>query len=299
MRHDFPLCLLLGLTACSEKEPSGVNDLCGTDSYGYGTPSDDAKRGLEQTNCYRNLMGLSQGVLHPQLDEATQQHANYMASHNTMTHSQDASKSGFTGEWVWDRIEAAGYSLVGGAAWMEVVSVGYDPAGAVDGWMGTVYHRIPFTQAVWTELGFGQEGAYSAMTFVTPYPDGVHQAVGFPVDGQSDVPVDFDSDSEYPDPAPDHGTVGYPITVTVSGVDVTGPEDNPYELELIDAVLWGPGGEELDVLTADPNTDIYLYQMASMLPIEPLEPGVEYEAEMTIRWDGDEETVTTLFTTAN
>jgi hypothetical protein len=70
-------------------------------------------------------------------------------------------------------------------------------------------------------------------------------------------------------------------------------------LELVDAVLWGPGGEELDVLTEDPDTDTYLYQMVSMLPIEPLEPGVEYEAEMTIRWDGDEETVTTLFTTAN
>jgi hypothetical protein len=82
-------------------------------------------------------------------------------------------------------------------------------------------------------------------------------------------------------------------------VDVVGPENNPYQLELIDAVLWGPGGDEVEVLTADPDIDPHLYQMASMLPIEPLEPGAEYEAEMTIRWDGDEETVTTLFATAN
>ncbi|MAY80476.1 MAG: hypothetical protein CL930_06775 [Deltaproteobacteria bacterium] len=280
------------------KETAGVDELCGTDSYGYSSPSDEAKRGLEQTNCYRNLMGLSRGVLHRQLDSATQQHAEYMATHNTMTHAQDPSKSGFKGEWVWDRIKAAGYALEYGAAWMEVVSMGYDPAGAVDGWMGTVYHRIPFTQAAWTELGFGQDGLYTAMTFVTPYPDGVHQAVIFPVDGQADVPVDFDSDSEYPDPAPDHGTVGYPITVTVSGVEIVGPENNPYQLELVDAVLWGPGGDEVEVMTADPGVDEYLYQMASMLPIEPLEPGAEYEAEMTVRWDGDEETLTAFFTTA-
>ena len=96
---------LMFTAGCSKAAPSSVDIMCETEDFGYGSPSDDAKLGLDRTNCYRNLMALSHGVLDPLLDAATQSHAEYMATHNTMTHGEDSSKAGYTGDQVWDRIE--------------------------------------------------------------------------------------------------------------------------------------------------------------------------------------------------
>jgi hypothetical protein len=290
---------LLLLTACDVLKPSSdVTAACETKTYGYTAPTASAQEALEQTNCYRNLMGLSRGKLNAQLDDAAQAHADYMYGLGTITHQESSSEDGFTGEWVDDRMEAAGYSLEYGTMFSEVVAYGYGPAQSIDGWVGTVYHRVPFTMPTWLEQGFGQTDLFSSMSFVTPIPDGEHQAVIFPADGQTDVPIDFDSDSEIPDPAPSHGVIGYPITVTVGAPDYSGDEYyNPYDLSLVDAVVWGPGGEEIDILTMDPTTDDLIYVMAAVMPIDPLEEGATYEAEITVKWDGDTETLYTEFTT--
>jgi len=291
--------MFISLTGCSILEKyESVAGACETKTYGYASPSEDAKLALEQSNCYRNLMGLSRGRLHPDLDDAAQAHADYMFNLGTITHQESSSNEGYTGEWVNDRMEAAGYEVVAGSMWSEVVAWGYGPDEAIDGWMSTVYHRIPFTLPGWTEQGFGQNELYSSMSFVTPIPDGNHRAVIFPADGQSQVPTIFDSDTEIPDPAPDHGVIGYPITVTVGSTEITGDGNyNPYDLELIDAVVWGPGGEEVDILTMDPTNDDLIYVMAAAMPLEPLEEGATYEAEMTIEWAGDSQTLFTEFTT--
>ena len=76
-----------------------------------------------------------------------------------------------------------------------------------------------------------------------PYPNGPRTAVIYPVDGQRDVPVDFDSDIEWPDPAPDHGVVGYPITLTVAATSAT-DGDNPYNLYVLDATLTDDSGRK-------------------------------------------------------
>jgi len=285
------------LGACDSEDKFTVTGACGTTDFGYGSPSKAARDGLDRSNCYRSLMGLELGTLDRRLDDAAQSHADYMADHDMITHQESSSKTGFTGEWVWDRMETVGYPVEAGFAWSEVVSYGFDAEAAVDGWMGTVYHRIPFSQPVWTDVGFGLTGDYAAMAFVTPYPDGVHEAVLFPVDGQADVPTSFDSDTETPDPAPAHGVVGYPITVTVGGENPTGPFEDPFNLRLLDASLWESDGGEVDVITMDPTTDDSLYVMAAMIPVEPLSANTEYEAEMTVEWDGGSETIVAEFRT--
>ena len=45
-------------------------------------------------------MGLERGLLDPDLDAASQIHADYMDRHDTLTHWEDPSKSLYTGEWV-------------------------------------------------------------------------------------------------------------------------------------------------------------------------------------------------------
>ena len=272
---------------------------CNTTNYGYGTPSADAMAALEQTNCYRNLMGLSRGRLHPLLDAAAQSHADYMDGLGMLTHGETEGEPGFTGENAEDRIYAAGYPFESGQKWSEVVAWGHTPQEAIEAWMGTVYHRIPFTMSSWTHIGFGQAADYSSMSFVSPWPDGTRQAVVFPVDGQTDVPTSFDSDSEIPDPAPDHGIVGYPITVTVSAEETYGSDsNNPYDLRLEDAVMWGPDGEEVETLTMDPTMDGYLFAMAAIVPLSPLLPDSTYEVEISVSYADQSQTLVTTFETA-
>ena len=43
-----------------------------------------------------------------------------------------------------------------------------------------------------------------------------------------------------------------------------------------------------DCLLSDPSTDDHLYVMATMLPVNPLQPDSVYTATMTVRWGGAE-----------
>ena len=273
-----------------------VEDACGTSDYGYSNPTTDAKEGLARTNCFRNLMGLEPAVLHPILDAASQAHSDYMQTNDVLSHSEEPAQPGYTGDAVWDRIESAGYPLEGGRSWAEIISWGYTAADAVDGWVQTVYHRIPFTTPYIVEVGFGQTGSYSSMTFVSPYPNGSRTAVVYPIDGQRNVPIDFDSDTEWPDPAPSHGVVGYPVTVTVASNDAV-DGNNYYGLYLLDATLVDESGAEIDCIVADPSEDEWLGNTAFMLPKAPLSRNTTYTATMVVEWGGAEETITARFTT--
>jgi uncharacterized protein YkwD len=279
--------------------PISVEEACGTDDYGYDTPSDDASSGLERTNCYRNLMGLDPTILEPHLDAAAQAHADFMHLHDTLGHTESEELEGYTGDHVWDRMDAAGYPRDSGQLWSEVVSRGFTPAEAIDNWMNTVYHREALTLATWYGCGFGQAGEYSSMAQVMAYPDLVRRAVVYPVDGQIDVPTTFNSNSETPDPAPDHWYVGSPVTVTVVDTDVSGSDHNIYQLQLEAAQLLGPDDTEVEVLVLSPVDDSDLGSMVALVPVTPLVPDTTYRAELTVTWTGQTETVTTEFTTAS
>jgi uncharacterized protein YkwD len=289
-----------GLDSGDPQEPGpiiSVDSACGTDEVGHDAPSDDAVEALERTNCYRNVMGLVPAVLDPALDAAAQAHADYMLLHDTLGHSESSALEGYTGDHVWDRMEAAGYALEGGNTWSEVVARGYTPTEAIDRWMSTVYHRESFTVTTWRASGFGYAGDYSAMAQVMPYPDPVRQAVVFPVDGQTEVPVSFDSDTENPDPAPDHGIVGYPVTVTVTHTEVVRDDHNKYDLRLDTAVLWGPDGDEVEVLILTPEDDEDLASMVALVPLSPLQIEATYRAEIAVTWGGGSQTLVTEFRT--
>jgi len=286
--------------ACTGEEkasPVSVEDMCQTFDYGDDDASDDAKAGLERTNCYRHLMGLDAAELEPHLDIAAQQHAEYMATNSTLTHEEDKDADGYTGDWVWDRAETAGYDLAYNTVMSEVVSQGYGPAAAVDGWINSVYHRIPFTVPDVVATGFGQQDRYSSMAFVTEYTSASAEAVIYPVDGQTDVPPSFNSDFEEPDPAPGASYVGPPITVTVSSKTAPGTDTNPFVLVLRDASLSGPDGD-VDLITLTPDSDDYMFQAVALVPSQALQPDADYEATVSITWTGGEETLTASFHTA-
>lgn len=284
----FALLALVGCGGRDKATPVSVDDSCRTLDYGYDNPSEDARAGLDRTNCYRVLMGLSRPELEPSLDLASQHHAEYMAANDLITHEESRSDEGYTGQWVWDRAEQAGYDWPNNTLMSEVVSFGYGPGAAVDGWMNSVYHRIPFSTPDIVNVGFGQDDRYSAMAFVTEFQSDEPKAVLYPVDGQFDVPARFNSDEEVPDPAPDASYVGPPITVTVSAGSAPGTDSNPYVLVLRDAKLTGPDGE-VELIELTPDNDPYMYYAIALIPAEPLQEGAEYEVEVDVTWvDGDE-----------
>ena len=82
-----------------------------TGEVGYRAPEVNVAA-LEHANCYRLDMGLPSGSLDPVLDDATQAHAEYMLENGVLDHQEVADNPGFTGEWVWDRMEAAGFDTV-------------------------------------------------------------------------------------------------------------------------------------------------------------------------------------------
>ncbi len=293
--------MLLVLTGCGGDadviDTVVLDEACATDTYGYDTPSDDAIAALERTNCYRNLMGLEPASLEQRLDQAAQAHAEYMVNHG-LNHWQDPSHQDYTGEWAWDRAEAAGYGCMN-CSIGEVLAQGVSPDGAVDLWMNSVYHRVPFTQHGWTDAGFGSAGAFSAMTIVSPFPESEDRLVAYPVHGQLEVPTSFQSDSEWPDPAPGLSLVGYPVTVTVVSTTYAAASGvNPYDIELLEATFSGPDGD-VDHLQLEPASDDSLYYTVCLLPTSALEAGETYEVEVRVAWAGDnEETATTVFTTA-
>jgi len=126
----------------------------------------------------------------------------------------------------------------------------------------------------------------------------VDKAIVYPVNGQLDVPVDFNSDTEWPDPAPEHGLVGYPVTVTVASTGYASLNGvNPFDIQVESASLIGPDGE-VDYLLLEPSNDNHIYYMACLLPTSPLAYGATYEADICVSWTGDQRScVSSVFTT--
>ncbi|MCP4808950.1 MAG: CAP domain-containing protein [Proteobacteria bacterium] len=283
------LLILVGCFGPTEWTDVHVDDFCEPSSPYDGAP-EASVQAVERANCHRLLAGLDAGELDVSLDDASLAHALYMAEHAELTHYEDASKSGYTGDAVWDRIETAGWSQTMGVTISEVVAFGDGPTGAVDTWVHSVYHREPFLTPEWINTGFGIEGMYTAMAFVGAYPQVQEQVVPYPVNGQTGVPTTFDSDTESPDPAPDHGLVGYPVTVTIGSAS---PEP---EVRLLRGELRGPSGK-VETLALDPSNDDALGNMVALVPLAPLEAASGYDAELTVEWSGGEETVLVHFET--
>lgn len=296
--------LLLLLIACvgesgdTKATPTrvSVDDACTEVDPGDPDASEAALEAIYRANCYRNLLGLDLGALDAKLNDAAQAHADYMQQNKTLDHSEQSGKPGFTGAQVWDRAEAAGRPLRAGESIGEVISQGTSPSEAVDGWVNSVYHRNPFTSPEWIAAGFGQAGNYSSMTTLQAFPNSFEEAVLYPVNGQIDVPASFNSDQEYPDPAPNSGLVGPPITVTIASSDYRGGW-NWFDAKLISASLTGPDGEEA-LITLLPDDDEWLGTMIALLPERPLTPGATYTAEISVTWAGGEADLSSTFTIA-
>lgn len=190
-----------------------------------GPPQAEAAGILEKL---RAQLGVPPAVQVGALNAAAQAHASFYVAHKAKydkaglsPHKEDASfGAGFTGVDPSARAKAAGYP---NPAVGEVMAFTGSPAGAIAGWIETVYHRVPLVHPGLSEWGYGQASssktAAEVINAAHAGSTGSADLVVLPWPGQTGVAASW-SGNEGPQPPPPPG--GYPsgpvITARFAGV---------------------------------------------------------------------------------
>lgn len=111
-----------------------------------------------------------------------------------------------------------------------VIAPGCDtPRQAIDGWMGTFYHRLPLLMPGLLRIGWGHHDGVAVLDAGSiVHPTSRWYKVAWPYLGMQDVPISFNPELPNPVPGQDQTAWGYPITLQVgrfgkrgTDVDVT------------------------------------------------------------------------------
>lgn len=116
-------------------------------------------------------------------------------------HEEYADHEGFSPEGAWAGLHS-------------VIHFTPDPAEAIDGWMGTFFHRLPLLEPGLFGIGHGNEGRVTVLdtsSLVAVYWGKAW--VVWPPRGARDVPRRFQPELPNPVPGEDQSTWGYPITL--------------------------------------------------------------------------------------
>ena len=197
------------------------------------TLSTNHQEALTRSNEYRSIAGLPRFRLDRAINLSAKAHADYDAAHNMSGHREQPGQAGFTGVAYWDRLPYFGYNFPTGEvmAW----ATGMTPAMAVDIWIDSVYHRMPFMDHGNTDIGEGDAPGTRQMPGVTinfggrdHVPPVRRLIVTYPANNQTDVPLDFNPREEGPNPLPGQGVVGYPISLHIAQPAQQGGEYLPW-----------------------------------------------------------------------
>ena len=250
---------------------------------------------LNRMNYHRTLAGLDTLSLQADLNDASQGHADYLGGNNLSGHYQNETSFplGFTGVKPADRATAEGYEW-GGIG--EAISLGHDAEGGVDSLMTAIYHRFILLGIGYTEVGVGDNDSHPAYNFVQVInparPKGTDEPQNvmaiYPKDGQTDVPLKFNSDEESPDPIDSQNTVGYPVSIQFS---------SDYAVTLTNFTL-SKDGVPLNAKILEKTTDDNISKDDyAVISYATLEPETQYEAEFTGTVNGASFQKTWSFTT--
>jgi uncharacterized protein YkwD len=252
-------------------------------------PTEQQRVALERVNYYRNLVGLKSITLNEAINKAAEAHAKFNVVHAQSGHDEPPDKDGFTGIWPWDRLKYFGYdefTYATEVASMRWASHDYllqiDPKWAVDGWVDTVYHRLPLISPRVFEAGFGSSKVEKRLAYVMDFANPgfaeVKRVVHYPVEAQCDVPYKFNGD-ETPDPLPGKRyPVGYPVTVTFNGYK---------NIKIRSTVIRDSNGVAVPCYRIFPHSDQFIRESLAVIPKEPLERGMTYHVTVDALGDGD------------
>ena len=264
------------------------------------------ERAVARVNRYRESLGLVPVGLHEALTRAARSHARYLLRNEGRGHVEDPALPGFTGVHPWDRTAAVGYPFPG--IWEDVHYLG-DPVASVDGWIDSVYHRIPILQPNLREVGYGLSGrdsqAYDVMKFAVGDGDRPHygsrygdeqsgnearawtvstaerdaELVLYPRPDQFGVPTSFAGES--PNPRPDGADrSGYPVTAILSEQAASGG------FEVADARIVDGSGVPLDIWVRHPGNDANLRATVALIPKDLLSLHERYTVKLALQLNG-------------
>lgn len=241
----------------------------------FPTITQEERSALAHVNLYRVRAGLPALGYNSTLAAAAVQHANYIVRNpesKSDAHHQTAGLPLFFGRGPGDR--ARYFTYPGGVA--EVINFVDRAEDAVDGWMESLYHRLPLLYPGITEVGYGVSGVGSDQVnvmLVGPL-NNTPGAILWPQPGQNQVPTSWNG-AESPDPFdlyPDATKpVGYTISLTFGGqVD---------RLTLAQASLRDANGD-VPVHRFSPGQDPRLTDSVALVPTAPLKPVTTYTVFM-------------------
>ena len=280
----------------------------------------NADAALDYLNTLRTKAGISAFTEESHLTAAAQNHSAYMQSNNIAGHYEDSKKNGYTGDYGSDRAVYTGYLTKNVS---ENVSSGSENfTKSIDGLMSAIYHRFGFLSLERDEIGIGvsnsatfytydmansvlhdlcQNGIYSGGSYYLPCADSSKkidatdyesisntirssssELIVWPAKNSSDIPPVFYE--EVPDPLPNHGVSGYPVSVEFNtGKYTTPPSVVSFTLEDVS----GTGINTIINMdkTNDPNERFSEYQFA-LFPEKRLAWGTPYNVEFIYTYGG-------------
>lgn len=241
---------------------------------------------LALINQYRATAGVPPVVIDAALGKGCREHARYMMLNRDKpqlqglaAHKQDPSLPGAT---------PAGAACAKAADLFPGVS---DLRTAVHGWMASLYHRRPMLSPRLERIAIGyallpDKTMMAALMFVDAKApdDGKGWPVGYPANGQRDVPLEFGN--EIPNPIPSNGHGGYPFTLQFPPFD---------EVTRVTASLVDGAGKAVPFHLSTPEkpaTSFGQYGVICLIPKAPLRPDTRYTAMVKATWRGQAKTWT-------
>jgi hypothetical protein len=247
------------------------------------------EQALRLVNHYRQRAHLTPVTLDQKLSAGCMEHANYMAQNlgteamaGLNAHSQRPDLPGAS---------AAGAACAKAADLFPKVS---NLGVAIDGFMAGLYHRRPMLDPQLERIGVGYARLPDGMlTAALRFENATRKRGGWPVaypaDKQADIPLEYGA--EVPNPIPNHGSGGYPITLQFPPFDkVTG----------VSAALGDAQGNPVAFFLSDPEhpaTSFGQYGMICLIPKQSLQAQQSYSVRINATWKGKPGSWTWSFST--
>lgn len=264
------------------KDPSDVD--AGSTGPGGAVPDDATPaqiKALERVNWYREQVGVPTVDLTSSLNAMATDHCACYFEH--LSEYQSTSMSPHSEDPSWPepcygdlgaRASAHGVNLGGGVS--EVMAFLNSPTKAVDGWIATLYHRLPLTDPGTTAIGYG--GALQCDTINSSgSASSSDWEVLYPYDGQEGVDLSWNGAESPQPPPPKNGYPSGPIITIQFGSGVT------FTLQDGDDVLVDEAGNPVPHTLLTPKNDSNLNgsSAACVYSDSPLEPETLYTVNLS------------------
>jgi len=268
-------------------------------TYAAGSPQLLA---FNEVNNARSTCGFGLLAQDTHLDTAASAHAAYQATAGVQSHAETAGQPGYTGDQVFNRAPAAGFTgVILGEAIGSVITPATDTAAdAARGLLAAPYHAKGMLD-YYREVGYGYSTIAGFPTLTvnlgvqnSEAPQQVTKVVTYPCAGITDgLPAEYGGEIPNPIPNAPAGTVwGQPIIV-----------HGPTTLKVTSASITGPSGslsvlaQYGDGLTTDPNGD-YKNGWAVIIPAQ-MAPNTSYSVVVNYTVGGVPGTTSFTFSTGH